>query len=126
MRTRSRSISNTLPSNTRSLDSTDTSSLILESFLHLGNLVDHRLEVRRQRRIELDPAAVGRVSEAEARRVQERTLEAHDRPQIRGDPAMHAAVHRVADDGVADGVEVDAYLVSAPGGNRHFDQRHAL
>ncbi len=46
-------------------------------FLQFGDFVDHRLEVRRQRRIEIDPSSVARMRERQPHRVEEWTLETH-------------------------------------------------
>src|SRR5262245_53008175 len=109
MRTRSRSTSKTFPVNTRSCERRSASD-ILEMLFHLAplNIVEHVLEVGRQRRVELHPPAVGGVCERQVRRVQERPLQPLHGAQVRRDPPMHAAVGRVADDRVADGAEVDA------------------
>ncbi len=51
---------------------------------------------------ELERAAVARMFEREARRVQERTIELLDGAQLRHDAPVDAAIHRVADDRMAD------------------------
>ena len=85
-----------------------------------------RLQIRRQRRGELQPAAVGRVREREPRGVEERPLESQNRPQIRRHAPARPAVERVAHDRVADRAQVHADLVRAPGVDRHLAQRHAM
>src|SRR3989304_3910827 len=69
-----------------------------------GHLLQRRLQVLRQGRLELEVAAVARVVEAQPVSVQK--LPPHElRPP---------AVHRVAHEGVAQAGEVDADLVRPP------------
>ena len=85
--------------------------------------VEHRAQIVRQRRRELERLAGARLREREPLGVQERPRQPLHRAQIVRHPAMHAAVQRVADDRMADGVEVDANLVRAPGRDRDAQQR---
>ena len=103
-----------------------TSTLPRGELLTFLDIVEHRLQVRRQRRIELDPPAVGGVRERQPGRVQERPLEPLDGAQVGRRPAMEPAVGRIADDRMADRAQVDADLVRAPGGDRDLQQRDAL
>ncbi len=81
------------------------------TFFLLCNVLDHRFELRRERRVELDAPAVARVREGEPARVQERPFEPHHRAQVVPDAAVHAAVGLVADNRVADGAEMHTDLM---------------
>ena len=94
-------------------------------FVPRFDVVDHGLQVGRQRRVEVDPAAVaGWVNDSRAECRNGRSSRITARRSV-GDAAVHAAVHRVADDRMADGVEVHADLMRAAGRDRHLQQRHA-
>ena len=67
-----------------------------------------------------------RMSEDEAFGVQERPGELRDGAQRMRHAAVDAAVERIADDRVADGAQVHADLMRAPGGNGDAQQRDAL
>ncbi len=62
------------------------------------------------------------MAKAEARRVQERTLQLRERRQIRWKVTPLAAVERVADDRVADGAEVRPDLMRAASGEGHAEK----
>ena len=64
----------------------------------LAQLVEHALQVRRQRAQELHPPAVVGMREHEARRVQKRAIEMRDRAHVARHAPVDAAVQRVADD----------------------------
>src|SRR4029453_18007484 len=125
IRTRSRSTSNTFPSKIRSLERRSGSVMSLldaSGFFARGDVIDDRLELGRQWRVELDATAIGRVREAQPARVQERPPEPHAPPQVVADAAMHAAVGLVADDRMSDRAQVDPDLVGSSGGNGDLDE----
>ena len=66
-----------------------------------------------------------RMMEDEAVRVKERPIEPRQRPQVAWQVPSNPAVERVADNRMADGAEMHADLVRAPGRDRHVEQRHA-
>ena len=65
------------------------------------------------------------MGEGEPFSVQEGTREPLHRAHVVRHALVHAAVDRIADDGVADGAQVHADLVRAAGGDGHANQRHA-
>src|SRR5688572_17277815 len=128
MRTRSRSTLKTLPLKTRWLSSTSWSDMVVRfsRLLVRHDIIQHLLEVRRQGGFELQTFPVRRVGEAQSSGVQEGALEAQHGPQVGGNAAAHAAVHRVADDRVADRAQVHADLVRAAGRDGDLQQRDPL
>src|SRR5580765_6983073 len=88
----------------------------------LRQLVEHLLQVVRQRARELHAPLLGGMRECQPQRVQERSLQVRDRPQVARHASMHAAVDRIADDGMADLAEVYADLMRAPGVDRDVRQ----
>ena len=62
------------------------------------------------------------MAKAEARRVQERTLQLRERRQMRRKVTSPAAVERVADHRVADGAEVHPDLMRAASGEGHAEK----
>src|SRR6266487_368487 len=61
-------------------------------FFSLLNIIQYGLQIEWQRRVELDPAAVGRMCERQPRGVKEGALEALDGTQMGTGPAVHADV----------------------------------
>ena len=88
-------------------------------------VIEHCLQVRRKRRLELHAAAVGRMREGQSQRVEERPLESKHGQEIGGDALARAAVRGVAHDRMADGAQVHANLMRAPGRDRDLAQRDA-
>src|SRR6185312_409018 len=84
----------------------------------LRQVVEHLLQVLRQRAHEFHAAFLGGMREDEPRRVQERTREVRHRAEIAGHAPVDAAVQRIADDRVADRAQVDADLMRASRMNR--------
>src|ERR1051325_4986403 len=80
-------------------------------------VIEHFLQVRRQARGEFHSAAVARVLERQACRVQERALKMRNRANVTGDATMHSAVQRIADDRMTDGAEMYPDLMRAAGVN---------
>ncbi len=77
--------------------------------------VEARLKIGGQRRLERHRPAGRRMRERQSRGVQERTIDAGERRQRRRQLPRRAAVHRIADDGVARLAEVHANLMRAAG-----------
>src|ERR1041385_3659499 len=90
-----------------------------------GQIVEHRLQIFRQRRDEFQPPLVARVVELQSCRMKERTLEALHRADVASHASVDATVHRIADDRMADGAQVHANLMRAAGVNRDLAQREA-
>ena len=86
-------------------------------------LLEHALQVGGQRAREVQSPSVGGMRERQAGRVQERPLEVRHRPEVAWHTPMHTAVERIADDRMADGAQVHANLVRAPGVNRDGRER---
>src|ERR1044071_5228988 len=63
------------------------------------------------------------MREQETRGVEEWTLQTLHRANVSGDTTMDPAVHRVADDRVADRAQMHADLMRAAGMNRHLTKR---
>src|SRR6266850_5515565 len=89
----------------------------------LRELVEHALQVVRQRAREFHAPLLGGMRDDQPRGMKERTREVRDRAKIARHTAMDAAVQRIADDGMANRAEVDANLVRASGVNRDVRQR---
>src|SRR4029079_2200538 len=90
-----------------------------------GKIVQHRFQVLRQRRNELQTTPLARVRKGEPRCVQERALEALPRANVARHASMDAAVERVAHDRVADGAQMHADLMRPSCMNRHLTEREA-
>lgn len=86
---------------------------------------EHIHQVVGQRRRKFHPMSVTRVRDREPLRVQERPIQTLHRAKISGDTPVHAAVHRIADDGMSDCAEMYANLVSPAGVDRNAAQCHA-
>src|SRR5262249_16765954 len=89
----------------------------------LAHLVEHALQIIRQRALELHAPPVSRVGKHEARGVEEGAVEMRDRAEVARHAAMDAAVERVADNRVADRAEVHANLMRAAGVDRNMCER---
>src|SRR5688572_21743118 len=89
------------------------------------NLVEDGLQVMRQGRLEFHFASVFRVMKGKPSRVQERPLEGEYGTQIARHASSKAAVHRIADNRMADRAQMDANLMGSPGRDRHVNKRHA-
>src|SRR5262249_13019706 len=87
--------------------------------------VEHALQIGRQRRLEFHRSTISRMREDEPMRVEEWPVQRENRTQVRSDARAPAPVRRVADDGVADGAEVNADLMRGPGLDRDLAQRAA-
>src|SRR5690349_2955201 len=74
-------------------------------------VVQHVLQIERQRTLELHSSSVGWMAEREPRGMEERPLEVCHRSEIPRDTATDTAVQRVADDRVPDAAQVHADLV---------------
>src|SRR3989442_2880087 len=74
-------------------------------------LVEHALQIVRQCTRELHAPLIRWMCERQPRGVEERAIEMRHRAKVAGNPAVHAAVEGIADDGMADGAQVHADLV---------------
>src|SRR5205814_1512444 len=92
--------------------------------LALSDVIEDRLKIGRQRRFEFHLSLSGWMRERQPCGVQEWALEALHGPEVVRDAAVDAAVGRIADDRVADGAQVHADLVRAPGCDGDAKQRH--
>src|SRR3954469_15408236 len=99
--------SNTRPSNTLRIcvGTTGLSMCILFAVEPSGDCVKYVLQIRRQIGDELHPPCIARMMKHESRRVEKWPLQALHRADVAGDPAVDAAIQRIADDGVADGAQ---------------------
>ena len=88
----------------------------LRSSLRIASRSDGRSHVNS------DPVPITGMAKAEARRVQERTLQLRERRQMRRKVTPLAAVERVADHRVADGAEVHPDLMRAASGEGHAEK----
>jgi hypothetical protein len=61
--------------------------------------------------------------EGKALGVQERSFEAQNGTKISGDPTPHAAIHRVANNGMSNGAQVNANLMGPSRMDGHLAQR---
>ena len=95
------------------------------SQLSPAQIIQYALQVGGKRSEELHAAPVGGVVEDQPRGVQERPLQPLHGADVTGHAAVHAAVHRVADDRVPDRAQVHANLVRAAGVDRHLAQGQA-
>src|SRR5688572_9873118 len=89
------------------------------------NLIEHELQIVRQRRLELHLTSVGWMSKHEAACMEKRPVEREDGTQIAGHAPAESSVHRVADDRVADLAQMHANLMCPPGCDRHVYERDA-
>src|SRR5688572_20261908 len=90
------------------------------------DLIEHELKIVRQRRLECHLTSVGWMLKDEPAGVQERPLERQQRAKIASDAPAEAAVHRVADDRMADLAQVDANLMRASRCYGDMDEGHSL
>jgi hypothetical protein len=75
--------------------------------------VEHLAKILRQRGGEFETLARLWMSERQPLGMEKRSSEPLDRAQVMRHPAMGTAVQRVADDGMADGVEMHPDLMRA-------------
>ena len=97
--------------------------LAYSSSFQLRKILEHAHQVSRQRHGELHSPLVPWMCEGKALGVQERPFEAQNGTMIAGDPTPHAAIHRVADDGMSDGAQVNANLMGSSRVDGHLAQR---
>src|SRR5215471_9034236 len=89
----------------------------------LRQLVEHALQIVRQRARELHLPLLDGMREHESGGMQERTRQVRDGAQIAGHTPVDAAVQGIADDWMADCAQMDADLMRASGMNRDVRQR---
>lgn len=95
----------------------------LISFELVTQIVQNLLEIAGQRTLEFHASSVDGVSEGQFRRVKERTLQVSDGTKIARHSSMDTAVQRIADNRMADGVQMNAYLMRSARVNSHADER---
>src|SRR5688572_13789632 len=90
------------------------------------DLIEHELQILRQRRLECHLTSVGWMMKNEPTGVQEGPLEREQRTKIASDAPAEAAVHGVADDRMADLAQVDANLMRSSCCDGDMDEGHSL
>src|SRR6266571_5343163 len=87
--------------------------------------VQYFLQVWRQADRKFDAPAVARMLERDPFRMKKRALQAGHRANVARHAPVNATVHRIANDRMADGAEMNANLVRSSRVNGHLAKRQA-
>src|SRR5689334_10639617 len=89
------------------------------------NLVEDRLQILRERRLELHFPPVRRMMKHQSERVKERPIQGQQRTELAHHTAPQPSISGIAHDGMPDFAEMHPDLVRAAGVNGHVNQRDA-